>query len=140
MSTRSTIASVLKNGTVKQVYCHFDGYLDGVGKTLKENYTDTKKLNKLLKLGALSTLGPEIGRKHRFDNPHKYGTLKYFAYRDKHKTTFYGRDRGETCTQAKTYKSITDYLNNGDCQGFDYIMLEDGNWYRHNRKEFFKLI
>ena len=129
MSTRSTIARVLKNGTVKQVYCHFDGYLDGVGKTLKENYTDTKKLDKLLKLGDLSTLGPEIGRKHSFANPYKYGTVKYYAYREKHQTTFYARDRGETGTMARVFSSIADYLQYGDCQEFDYVMLADGNWY-----------
>ena len=129
MATRSTIARVFKNGTVKQVYCHFDGYLDGVGKTLKENYTDPKQLNKLLKLGDLSTLGPELGRKHSFDIPYKYGTPKYYAYKDKHKTTFYARDRGETGTMARVFSNITHYLKYGDRQGFDYIMLADGNWY-----------
>ena len=136
MATRSTIARVLKNGTVKQVYCHFDGYLDGVGKTLKENYTDTKKLDKLLKLGDLSTLGPELGRKHRFDNPYKYGTAKYYAYRERNKTTFYARDRGETGTMARTFKSVTEFLRNGDRQGFDYIMLADSNWYIQRANKF----
>jgi len=129
MATRSTIARVLNNGTVKQIYCHYDGYLDGVGKTLKENYTDTKKLDKLLKLGDLSTLGPEIGRKHSFNNPYKYGTPKYFAYSDKNKTKFYGRDRGETGTMARTYENLTAYLLHSTVEGFDYIMLADGKWH-----------
>jgi len=136
MSTRSTIARVLKNGTVKQVYCHFDGYLDGVGATLKAHYTDTKKVDKLLKLGDLSTLGPELGRKHSFHNPYKYGTQKYFAYQDKHKTKFYARDRGETGTMARVFSNITNFLRNGDRQEFNYIMLTDGRWYIQRTDKF----
>lgn len=34
MSTHSYIGIENSNGTVDYVYCHFDGYLDGVGKDL----------------------------------------------------------------------------------------------------------
>jgi hypothetical protein len=39
MSTRSRIAIENQNGSVTSIYCHFDGYISGVGKTLKECYT-----------------------------------------------------------------------------------------------------
>ncbi len=38
MATRSRIGVMLDDGSVKQVYCHFDGYVEGVGLTLIENY------------------------------------------------------------------------------------------------------
>jgi hypothetical protein len=34
MSTRSRIAVEVEDGKVLSVYCHSDGYLDGVGKAL----------------------------------------------------------------------------------------------------------
>ena len=40
MATRSTIALEFADGTVQQVYCHWDGYLDYNGKLLAEHYTD----------------------------------------------------------------------------------------------------
>lgn len=36
MSTRSAIGKLNENGTVDGVYCHFDGYPDGVGQTLMD--------------------------------------------------------------------------------------------------------
>lgn len=40
MSTRSTIAIENENGTIKKVYCHFDGYISHVGKVLANQYSD----------------------------------------------------------------------------------------------------
>jgi hypothetical protein len=37
MSTRSRIAIENQNGSVTSVYCHFDGYISGVGKTLEKH-------------------------------------------------------------------------------------------------------
>jgi hypothetical protein len=39
MSTRSTIAIEHANGTIKKVYCHYDGYVRHVGKCLAEHYS-----------------------------------------------------------------------------------------------------
>jgi hypothetical protein len=60
MSTRSFIARIKEDGSISGVYCYFDGYPDGVGKILKENYSDSDKVNALLGLGDLSELGPGI--------------------------------------------------------------------------------
>jgi hypothetical protein len=56
MSTRSRIAIETESGTVKSIYCHFDGYVSGVGKTLFNHY-DREKLEKLIELGDISSLG-----------------------------------------------------------------------------------
>ena len=66
MATRSTIALEFADGTVQQVYCHWDGYLDNNGKILFENYTDAFKLRELIDLGDLSSLGSEVGVKRPF--------------------------------------------------------------------------
>lgn len=39
MSTRSTIAIEHADGTIKKVYCHYDGYVRHVGKCLAEHYS-----------------------------------------------------------------------------------------------------
>ena len=71
MATRGTIALEFADGTVGMVYSHWDNYLSHNGKILLENYTDPFKLQKLIDLGDLSSLGPDIGEKHEFDCPHK---------------------------------------------------------------------
>jgi hypothetical protein len=56
MSTRSRIAIENQNGSVTSIYCHFDGYISGVGKTLKEYYTTQAKVEALIELGDISGL------------------------------------------------------------------------------------
>ena len=57
MSTRSTIALEFADGTVQQVYCHFDGYLSGVGAELRSDYTDPFALRELIDGGDMSSIG-----------------------------------------------------------------------------------
>ena len=131
MATRSTIALEYADGTVDQIYCHWDGYLDYNGKILAEYYTDPFKLRDLIDRGDLSSLGPELGDKHDFDCPHKYGTPEYEAWQEaKQKVcTFYGRDRGEEGTKAKMFKDFADYKANHQFEEYEYILRKDGNWY-----------
>ena len=68
MATRSTIAKLGKNGIIKAVYCHSDGYLEHVGKVLNEHYKDKSKVDELLAHGDLSTLNQNIGEKLPFDD------------------------------------------------------------------------
>jgi hypothetical protein len=57
MGTRSTIALEFADGTVQQVYCHWDGYLSGVGAELRNYYSDPFKLAELIAGGDMSTIG-----------------------------------------------------------------------------------
>jgi hypothetical protein len=41
MATRATIGMVTAEGYIRYIYSHWDGYLDGVGATLLENYNTT---------------------------------------------------------------------------------------------------
>lgn len=110
MATRSTIALEFADGTVGQVYCHWDGYLEHNGRILVEHYMDPFKLRQLIDLGDLSSLHANIGEKHDFNDRYEDGC------------TFYGRDRGETGIDARYFKDYADYRAN--CQGeeFDYIL------------------
>lgn len=131
MATRSTIALEFADGSVGQIYCHWDGYLDHNGKILLENYTDPFKLQELIDLGDLSSLGADIGEKHEFDNPHKYGTPEWEAWQDAKRgvCTFYGRDRGEDGINARYFKDFADYKANHQYEEYEYILRTDGNWY-----------
>lgn len=131
MATRSTIALEYADGTVDQIYCHWDGYLSNNGKILAENYKDPFKLQRLMDLGDVSSLGPDIGDKHDFEIPFKYGTPEYVAESDRRReiTTFYGRDRGETGVSARRFKDFADYRSNAQSEEYNYILRKDGNWY-----------
>lgn len=57
MSTRCLIGRKIKDNKVEYIYCHHDGYLDGVGEILKTYYTNDDVIDKLMALGDLSALG-----------------------------------------------------------------------------------
>src|SRR5215471_1678642 len=97
MSTRSNICRQNTDGSYDVIYCHFDGYPSGVGKVLYEYYQEPTKIAELLKLGDLSILGGDIGRKVDFEKRYKDK-----AYREttEGQCLAYGRDRGEEGTEA----------------------------------------
>lgn len=119
MATRSTIALELADGTVKQVYCHWDGYLEHNGAILREHYSDPAKLERLLNLGDISSLHPEFeipkGTTHSFNKPQEGITI------------FYGRDRGEA-TPCTVFDSFANYKKNHQYEEFEYIM-RNGVWF-----------
>ena len=129
MATRSTIAIELTDGTVKQVYSHWDGYLSWNGRLLLENYSDPKVLEDLINLGDISSLRETVGEQHPFD--YMYAGIDYDQYKDLYgkMTTFYGRDRGEDNTSARTFPNFEMYRLSGDKQEYDYILRNDGQWY-----------
>lgn len=57
MATRSTIALEFADGSVSQVYCHWDGYLSGVGAELVNDYSDPFALRELIDGGDMSSIG-----------------------------------------------------------------------------------
>ena len=123
MATRSTIAIEYADGTVGQVYCHWDGYLEHNGKILQENYSNPFILRDLIDMGDISSLGTIIGTKHPF-SPHEGDTQKaqYDAAMAAGATTFYGRDRGENGVSAKTFANFEDYVANHQYEEFEYIL------------------
>ena len=112
MGTRSTIALEYADGTVDQIYCHWDGYLDHNGVILDEHYSDPFKLQKLVELGDMSSLAPNIGTQHAFDD------------RREGECTFYGRDRNEKGVGAKRFKDFEDYKANHQYEEYEYILRQ----------------
>lgn len=55
MGTRSLIGVQTGDG-VRAVYCHWDGYIEGVGNTLKEFYNAPHRVEELISLGGMSSL------------------------------------------------------------------------------------
>ncbi len=130
MGTRSRIG-VMHGDKIKSVYCHWDGYLDHNGRILLEHY-DSAKANELVALGDISSLGPNIGEKHSFDNPHPYGSAEYLAEAEARElvTTFYGRDRGETGTEWQVDHDFVTFMERVDACGAEYYyIMKDGVWY-----------
>ncbi len=126
MATRSTIALEFADGTVQQVYCHWDGYLEHNGKILQEHYMDPFKVRELIDLGDVSSLGPNIGTKHEFNSPFRYGTPEYEKWSEdtRQVCTFYGRDRGEEGTAARKFKDYEDYRKNAQGEEYNYILRQ----------------
>lgn len=106
MSTRSTIAIRRLDGSMTKIYCHWDGYIEYNGIMLQKYYNTPDKIEELLKLGSLSSLGIRanpIGE-HSFDKPEEDTTVAYH------------RDRGEDLyfcdnSQEEAYNYVFNCLN-----------------------------
>jgi len=67
MATRSFIA-VLHDSGYDAIYCHWDGYLDGVGKNLIRNFNTLTEVKKLISGGDASSID-ENGEVNYYDTP-----------------------------------------------------------------------
>lgn len=116
MGTSCNIGILNSNGSVELIYCHWDGYISGVGKLLKSAYTDILKIRTLISLGDISSLGqhlyPSDTKLHTFDNPENDVTVAYC--RDRH-------DPWWLC-KPDTYPSVNYY---GKRCKTDYCYLYD---------------
>jgi hypothetical protein len=136
MGTRSDIIVHMTSGQWARIYCHWDGYLEHNGRILFDHYTSQDKAEKLIALGDLSTLGPEIGRKHAFDAPRmvtKSGETSkaYERYEETRRKmcTAYGRDRGETDIDAKFGATLQEVWPDADSWiEFTYVW-HDEQWF-----------
>lgn len=138
MATRSTIAVELPSGAIAQVYCHWDGYTEGVGRTLVDHYRNIEEAVELISHGDMSSLGKVVGEKHPFS--FNEAGIGCDEYEDKYgdMTTYYGRDRGENGTAYKCYADYKDYLDNLTSEEYNYILRQDGKWYvcRHDWEQY----
>lgn len=136
MSTRSMIAKLNTDGSIRANYCHFDGYPESVGKTLITHYTDSAKIDALLALGQMSVLGAEIGEQHPFDNHNQFSGEGYKPEYENW-TLFYGRDRGESNTEPQDYPSIQEYRNGLEKTWCEWQYLyRDGQWLTAHMSDF----
>jgi hypothetical protein len=122
MGTRSTIALEFADGSVEQVYCHWDGYLAHNGQILLKHYSNPFILRDLIDLGDISSLKPTIGTKHAFSHFDTEMDQKEYSEKYGEMTTFYGRDRGETGADKKSFVDFQDYLAHHQYEEYDYIL------------------
>ena len=126
MGTRSRIG-VMHGSKVKSIYCHWDGYLEGVGATLLKHY-DSAKANHIVALGDMSSLQADIGEKHAFSK-HDVPGIEHRVHNDEW-CTFYGRDRGEKGVEFKVAHSFEEFLEQCDnCGAEYYYIMRDSTWY-----------
>ncbi len=102
MATRSTI-SIEAAGRVEVIYCHWDGYPEGVGEILLNNYITEGDVFELLLLGNTSSLGKST-----------------------EDTVAYCRDKGEDFSMYAEEMSLEEW-HKMDGEEYNYI-FSNGNW------------
>ncbi len=121
MSTRSLIAVEDTDKSIRSIYCHFDGYPEGVGLTLITHYTTPERVEALLALGPLSGLGDKLSN----DDPEPNARDVCAAYH---------RDYGEELQKPTVWNNTTEILAKARARFWaEYIYLfRDGKWYVAN--------
>jgi hypothetical protein len=135
MSTRCRIGIKNEDGTITSIYCHHDGYVSYVGKTLFDSYKDEAKIRKLLELGDMSSLGTEP-----VDNPRAWESTSSAVLDPEAWSKLYAevhpedmcdtyKSRGEDCPARKSkdekaYEKLVD-----DCWGEYAYLFKDGKWF-----------
>lgn len=124
MSTRSCISALCEDGKIRATYCHYDGYPEYVGRTLKDNYCEQEKIEKLLALGSLSSLGASIDcpEGHSYNNQTEGYTVAYH------------RDRGEDFEPNEEFEFessdplevLNGIRSSGNFTYVDYLYYWDG--------------
>lgn len=117
MSTRSAIGYVDNKNVIRAVYCHFDGYPEGVGKVLY-NFYNYNEMKELVSLGDLSQLGKYIGEKHNFNNC------------PEDTCNFYGRDREEDDVSSKKFYTLREFIEHYEGMWCEYFYILDNHvWF-----------
>ena len=121
MATKAAIGIIdPKTGGIEGTTCHYDGYLDHVGKTLVLHYDTTEKVKELLSYGQMSSLGSVVGNK-LMDEP---------SDQSENRCEFYCRDYGESFAAVQARKYVGDAQFVSSNHFVDYFYLFDGaNWY-----------
>jgi hypothetical protein len=116
MATRSRIAIQNEDGTVTSIYCHWDGYPEYNGNMLVSHFKNRDKVKKLIALGSLSLLAPEIEAPegHTFSDPVEGYTVAY------------SRDRGESL-DISHHMDANSYFS-GDIEEYGYLYTLEGDW------------
>jgi len=125
MSVRSRIAIKEKDGRYKSINCHSDGQLSYNGEILYRHYKDPLKIELLMNLGDLSSLGksiyPDKNKTHNFNNRQDDVCVSYY------------RDRNEEKLRLEMSKTKEDLIKSVSSSDEDYLYLfENGSWYVAN--------
>lgn len=114
MSTPANIGILHSNGKIESVYCHFDGYLDGVGEILNNCYNNTELVQELIHRGDFRAL---------MEQPYK---IEF--YNDGNGPDIYSVEEFATSTGAYNYvwiPSIREWFVACVDSRYKYVPLED---------------
>ena len=100
MSTHSAIIAKFGDKDYRGIYCHFDGYWEGVGETLESRFNSEEQAKELIKLGDCSTITEERVR--------DYASL--------------GEDWHQTV--GKTWREVANEIDNSG----NIYLWENGRW------------
>lgn len=140
MSTHASIAKLEKDGTVTSIYCHFDGDIDTVGRILVKHYETPEKIEELLSMGDVQSLGEKIeapeavkrfGLHCVFDDEfsklpdEEKNRLKDELYSFKC-STFFTRD-GKEDTPARKFYSLRNWFESAN-ESYNYLFDIDNTW------------
>ena len=116
MATRSRIGMEQEDGSVKSIYCHFDGYPSHNGRILNESFKDHDKVKSLIELGDISFLRREVEPTgpHSFSSPQEGVKVAYH------------RDRGEEHNSKKD-KSVSAFFAS-QSESYIYMFTQEGEW------------
>lgn len=104
MATRSNIA-IRRGDEIESIYSHWDGYPEGVGRTLLDNYNNEEIIEELISMGDASSLRETL-----------------------EDSVFYERDRGEEGVKSMV-GNWEDYKIRLKLGWFEYAYLYDnGVW------------
>ena len=98
MGTSAMIGILEDDGTVTASYCHYDGYAEGVGRTLRTSYDTTYDAQIVTRGGYLSSLDADY---------------------------YVSRTNSVHADNAVKYSSVMDYLTAGGNHGAEYLYLYD---------------
>ena len=116
MATRSTIGIKTEEGTIRAIYCHWDGYPEGVGVGLVENYNSKEQAEQLIALGGFSSLMETLEE------------TRGGVYMDAH---YKPQDPARTFTDEKDW---LENFNSGEeyfylyTEGTGWLYSQGGNW------------
>lgn len=119
MATRSNIIVLRSDGVWSRQYCHFDGYLSGVGVDLDRHYRTQAKVERLAKLGALSFLAakPNRTKGHTYATPVPGHVVAY------------GRDRGDKDCGPEIFDSLAAAWPDDESWIEFVYVWRDGAWF-----------
>lgn len=132
MGTHSRIGIEMPDHSVVSVYCHWDGYVEGNGKTLVQHYLNREDVQELIDGGSMSTLrtrGEWNSKALRDENGEWISDAAgYLMYEDdREPQPLYHTERGEEISIEHT--SFDEFVS-GNLGGEDYAYLFDlnDNW------------
>jgi hypothetical protein len=119
MSTNSRIGIQDEDGSIRSIYCHWDGYPACNGKTLYEEYQDRERVMALIELGDLSALYgalvPADGQQHSFFHPAGGVCIAYH------------RDRQDDYNEPRLDDTIEDFTIGG-FSSYGYVYTKENQW------------